>query len=87
MPSTNLIIYVVLLAGGLHSAWRGVRGLRGEVGAHYGFLFAPLVARQPSEKREQIDRKALRIGSIVRLVIGIAVACLGAYLLIAELAG
>lgn len=86
MPSTNLIVYALLVFVGLRAVWQGVRGLRGEIGVRYGLLTGLLVKRLAPEEKGETDQKVLRIGSIMRLVFGVVIAAMGSYLLIAELA-
>jgi hypothetical protein len=79
MPSSNTIVYLLLIAVGLRSAWRGVRGLQGKEGARYGLLTGVLVKTLSPEARADTDARTLKVGSIVRLAFGLIITGLGVY--------
>jgi len=85
MSSTNLIVYALVVFVGLRAVWQGVRGLRGEIGVRYGLLTGLLVKQLAPEDKGETDETVLKVGSIMRLIIGLIITAMGAYLLYVEL--
>ena len=85
MPSTNLIIFAVLILVGLRAIWQGVRGLQGRQTVRYGLLTGLLFKRLAPEEQGEADQTVLKVGSIMRLIFGLIIAGMGTYSLIIEL--